>query len=196
MVDTRTIGKMIALLRQAKGLTQQQLAAALNVSHQAVSKWENGVALPDIQTIMDLTRLFGITVEQLMNGNIPDARLERDETGEGANLGSFMNGVIDDIGNLFKSEPQVAPMEDDGAMDAKVEGVPQEAENVNLKNLARMAPFMTKGAVEEMLNAQGAMTCEDLLRFAPYIGSACLEKLIRKNAENLDWISCGSLRRI
>ncbi len=189
MVDTRTTGKIIAMLRQAKGLTQQQLAAALNVSHQAVSKWENGVALPDIQTILDLTRLFGITVEQLLNGNVPEARLERENGGGNPSINSFMNGVIDDIGNLFKSEPQIAPMEDDGAMDAKMEGVPQEAtdENMDLKNLARMAPFMTKGAVEEMLNAQRPMTCEELLRFAPYVGSACLEKLIRKNAENLDW---------
>ena len=66
MVDTRAVGRLIATLRQTKGLTQQQLAAALNVSHQAVSKWENGAALPDIQTLLDLTKLFGITVEQLL----------------------------------------------------------------------------------------------------------------------------------
>ena len=79
MVDTRAVGKLIATLRQTKGLTQQQLAAALNVSHQAVSKWENGAALPDIQTLLDLTKLFGITVEQLLNGTVPEARLEREE---------------------------------------------------------------------------------------------------------------------
>ena len=63
MIDNRTVGKTIAALRQAKGMTQQQLAAAMNVSHQAVSKWENGAALPDIQTLVELTRLFGITLE-------------------------------------------------------------------------------------------------------------------------------------
>ena len=68
MIDNRTVGKTIAALRQARGMTQQQLAAAMNVSHQAVSKWENGAALPDIQTLMELTQLFGITVEQLLSG--------------------------------------------------------------------------------------------------------------------------------
>ena len=50
MIDNRTVGRCIARLRVAKGMTQQGLAAALNVSHQAVSKWETGAALPDMQT--------------------------------------------------------------------------------------------------------------------------------------------------
>ena len=188
MVDTRAVGKMIATLRQAKGLTQQQLAAALNVSHQAVSKWEDGAALPDIQTLLDLTKLFGITVEQLLDGTVPEARLEREESAN-PSIGSFVNGVIDDIGNLFKSEPKVAPEPDDGAVDAKLNDIPEEVnnENVDLKSLAKMAPFMTKGAVEEMLMAQGTLTNEELLRFAPYVGCACLETLIRRNSDHLDW---------
>ena len=80
MIDNRTVGKTIAGLRQAKGMTQQQLAAAMNVSHQAVSKWENGAALPDIQTMVELTQLFGITVEQLISGDVPEARMESAQT--------------------------------------------------------------------------------------------------------------------
>ena len=72
MIDNISVGKTIAKLRQNRNMTQQQLAAALNVSHQAVSKWENGAAMPDVQTLLDLTRLFGVTVEQLINGDIPE----------------------------------------------------------------------------------------------------------------------------
>ena len=184
MVDTRAVGRLIATLRQTKGLTQQQLAAALNVSHQAVSKWENGAALPDIQTLLDLTKLFGITVEQLLNGTVPEARLEREEPAAGSTIGSFVGGVIDDIGNIFKSEPKETIPEDDGAMDAKVEGAPEGAarEKVDLKSLARMAPFMSKGAVEEMLNAQGALTCAELMQFAPYLKKETLDSFARSIA--------------
>ena len=63
MINNIAVGKTIAKLRQNRNMTQQQLAAALNVSHQAVSKWENGAAMPDVQTLLDLTRLFGVTVE-------------------------------------------------------------------------------------------------------------------------------------
>ena len=75
MIDNIAVGKTIARLRQDRNMTQQQLAAALSVSHQAVSKWETGAALPDLQTLMALTGLFGITVEQLLNGEVPEDRL-------------------------------------------------------------------------------------------------------------------------
>ena len=68
MIDNRTVGRCIARLRVAKGMTQQGLAAALNVSHQAVSKWETGAALPDMQTFYSMSKLFGVTMEQILTG--------------------------------------------------------------------------------------------------------------------------------
>ena len=54
MIDTILVGKQIASLRKAKGLTQNQLGERLNISFQAVSKWERGEALPDISILVDL----------------------------------------------------------------------------------------------------------------------------------------------
>ena len=70
-IDNRIVGAAITELRMRAGMTQQQLAAGLNVSHQAVSKWEKGAALPDIQTLLTLTQMFGVTMEQLLSGDIP-----------------------------------------------------------------------------------------------------------------------------
>ena len=72
MADTAVIGKAISQLRRAMKLTQQTLAAQLYVSHQAVSKWEHGVALPDIMTLYSMCRLFGVTMEQLITNDISD----------------------------------------------------------------------------------------------------------------------------
>ena len=47
MFDNRKAGKQIALLRRSKGLTQEDVARQLNISPQAVSKWENGHTMPD-----------------------------------------------------------------------------------------------------------------------------------------------------
>jgi len=69
-IDNRIVSSNIAKLRNHRGMTQFQLAAALNVSHQAVSKWETGAALPDIQTLLSLTQLFGVTMEELLNTEI------------------------------------------------------------------------------------------------------------------------------
>ena len=63
-----TIGKRIALLRKEKGLTQEELATHMGVSPQAVSKWENDQTCPDISALPKLARLFGVTVDELLEG--------------------------------------------------------------------------------------------------------------------------------
>ncbi len=61
------IGKNIKRLRQNKGVTQEQLASALCLSGQAVSKWENETALPDITLLPKLADYFGVTIDELMD---------------------------------------------------------------------------------------------------------------------------------
>ncbi len=68
MIDSRTVGKAIATHRQRLDLTQQELADRTFVSHQAVSKWENGAALPDTQTLLTLGKLFDTPLETLLLG--------------------------------------------------------------------------------------------------------------------------------
>ena len=63
-----TIGKRIAHLRKEKGLTQEELAGHMGISPQAVSKWENDQTCPDISALPKLARLFGITVDELLEG--------------------------------------------------------------------------------------------------------------------------------
>ncbi|MGN0642231.1 MAG: helix-turn-helix transcriptional regulator [Huintestinicola sp.] len=53
-------------LRKAKGLSQEQVAERLNVSRQAVAKWENGESLPDIYNCQALAELYDITVDSLL----------------------------------------------------------------------------------------------------------------------------------
>ena len=59
------ISENIKKLRKAKGMTQEELAEAVNVSFQAVSKWENGGA-PDIEILPLLANAFGVTIDELM----------------------------------------------------------------------------------------------------------------------------------
>ena len=60
-----TLGKRIAALRHEKGLKQDELAQMLNVSGQAVSKWENDQTCPDISLLPTLAKTFGISVDEL-----------------------------------------------------------------------------------------------------------------------------------
>ncbi len=58
-------------LRTERGLTQDGLARELNVSRQTVSKWERGLAIPDAVNLTALGRLYGISLDQLVNGPPP-----------------------------------------------------------------------------------------------------------------------------
>lgn len=69
MLDQKKTGERIAELRKSRNLTQSALAEMLNVTHQAVSKWENGVALPDIEVLLRMRELFGISIDELLDSN-------------------------------------------------------------------------------------------------------------------------------
>ncbi len=71
-----TLGTRIGELRRAKGLTQEQVAEALGLSPQAVSKWENDISCPDITALPPLAKLLGVSVDTLLTGqtDTSDAR--------------------------------------------------------------------------------------------------------------------------
>lgn len=72
------LGENIAALRKNRGFTQEELAKRLGVSPQAVSKWENGTACPDIALLPEIADIFSVTVDDLMRA--PAERLISDES--------------------------------------------------------------------------------------------------------------------
>ena len=72
------MGKEIRRLRLARGLTQEALAAALNVTGQTVSKWECGNSVPDVQLLPEIAVYFGVSIDQLF-AMTPEQQMERIE---------------------------------------------------------------------------------------------------------------------
>ena len=64
------IGKFIAECRKSKKLTQMQLAEKLNITDRAISKWERGKGLPDSSIMLDLCKELGISVNELLSGEM------------------------------------------------------------------------------------------------------------------------------
>lgn len=69
-MDQLKIGKFISERRKDIGLTQKQLAEKLGITDRAVSKWETGKALPDSSIMLELCRILGITVNDLLSGEV------------------------------------------------------------------------------------------------------------------------------
>ena len=69
-MDNNKIGKLIADLRRKQGLTQEQLGEKVGVGFRSVSKWECGKTLPDIGIINDLSKILGISSDELLSGEL------------------------------------------------------------------------------------------------------------------------------
>ena len=79
---TLKIGDKIKSLRKQQNITQEKLADYLNISYQAVSKWENGLALPDITLLPKLASFFGVTADELLDLNMDESEYELKEYDE------------------------------------------------------------------------------------------------------------------
>ena len=67
-MDQKKIGLFLKMLRNEKGLTQEQLAEKLNVSNRSVSRWETGSTLPDISLIIELADYYEVDIKELVEG--------------------------------------------------------------------------------------------------------------------------------
>ena len=65
------LNQKLSQLRKGKGLTQLELAEALNVSRQAVSRWEVGTAVPTLDNLIFLSRLYGVPLDDLIQSGAP-----------------------------------------------------------------------------------------------------------------------------
>ncbi|QVK18333.1 helix-turn-helix transcriptional regulator [Mycoplasmatota bacterium] len=77
-MDNKKIGLFLQGLRKEKKMTQLDLATQLNVTHQTVSKWENGDSIPDISTLSSLAEYYQITIDEILQGerNIKEVKAD------------------------------------------------------------------------------------------------------------------------
>ena len=73
-MDQIKIGKFIQEKRKVKRLTQSDLAEKLNITDRAISKWENGICLPDAGTMPLLCEILGISINDLFSGDKVDMK--------------------------------------------------------------------------------------------------------------------------
>lgn len=66
-MEQKSMGEIISSLRKEKGYTQKELAEKMNVTDKAVSKWERGVACPDVGSLARLAEVLGVSTDVLLN---------------------------------------------------------------------------------------------------------------------------------
>ncbi len=143
-MDTLKIGRYIQHLRKSAGMTQKDLAEKLNISFQAVSKWENGDTLPDTGILLDLCDVLNTTADKLLNGGslaAVERRLMR--------LEDVVTGFeyMEKIGRLFG--------EDCSFFTGMIEGI---NEKMNMDLLAYLKDPMTREVMYAEVLIQGILS--------------------------------------
>ena len=156
-----TLGKRIAALRREKELKQDELAELLNVSPQAVSKWENDLSCPDISLLPQLARILGVTVDELLSGKSaeiqPAVRLLPEESRK--DIGDMMFRIIVDPADADGYKVRVnLPM---GLVQIALETgmeMPQISGSDALKNidLRKILEMVSHGAVGNLVEVDSA----------------------------------------
>ena len=69
-MDCSKVGKLIFGLRKEKGMTQKQLADAMNISDKTISKWERGLGCPDVSLLRELSEVLNVDIEKILLGDL------------------------------------------------------------------------------------------------------------------------------
>jgi len=79
-MDNGKMGRFISELRKSQQMTQKDLAARLNVTDKAISKWERGLSCPDISLLAPLSDILCVTIDELLNGDRSSAEAVNPQT--------------------------------------------------------------------------------------------------------------------
>lgn len=102
-MDNQKIGKFIAKRRKMKNMTQKDLANALDVTSQAISKWETGKGIPDISILQQLSKILSVTIDEIINGEENSSTLNNDNINSNNIIFSCENTISKSYYNkLFK----------------------------------------------------------------------------------------------
>lgn len=80
------MGELLVSLRKEKDLLQQDVAQIFSVSAQAVSKWEKGESIPDVETLQKLSQFYHISIEEILDGELNQSLKSKQQTFQGMRL--------------------------------------------------------------------------------------------------------------
>lgn len=82
MIQQEKMGCMLRNLRKEKGLTQEQLAEHFGVSNRTISRWENGINMPDISVLVEIAEFYEVGILELIEGERTQEKMETDNNNQ------------------------------------------------------------------------------------------------------------------
>jgi len=176
MFDIKKFGAYISRLRKKADMTQSELAEQLNLTRQAISKYECGDSFPDISILIEIADVFGITLDELIGSGNPSKReaaiLEGAAKGQELNS-SFDKQCISDIVNI-------APLLKPSLLDKMAIGL--ASHGIDISSIVTLAEYINDDTVVKLLeNATYDTINEDLLeRLIPFLDGNSISIIFQK----------------
>ncbi|WLD92529.1 helix-turn-helix transcriptional regulator [Alkalihalobacillus sp. AL-G] len=193
MLNTKLIGSYISSLRKEKDMTQVELADNVNVSHQAVSKWERGESLPDIETLIELGKLFRKSVDGLLSGGQTDQGFKNTDSFVRELSANRLGKAADLINNgetKVDGFVSIAPLLKASTID-KITGHLTD-QTLTLEHLVELAPFLEQTSLSELIEKvdNEHMSKEQVISIAPFVDRETLKNFVNpdENTMNLEEI--------
>lgn len=181
MFDTMKLGKAISTLRKKADMTQNEVADRLNLSRQAISKYERGESFPDISVLVMIAELFNVTLEQLINCGEPTK-------GESSILKNVANGndniSVENIADVVNLAPLLKP-----SVLSKL-SVKFQEQGIDISDIVILAEYLNDETVIKLIeNATFNEISNELLeKFIPMLNHQSKEAIFQKILDgDMDW---------
>lgn len=185
MLDMKKTGAYISNLRKEKDLTQVELADLLNVSHQAVSKWERGESVPDVGTLPGLAEILEVSIDSILKGSRVTHLESNTFKSEGAVVEEAAKNNPEKITEMILNHEldidsviNVAPILKSSTLNRITKGL---KDFIDFRQIAELAPFLGRDTLTWLISvAEGRCRALDVVVMAPFLSSDILGELIER----------------
>lgn len=181
MFDTMKFGKALSTLRKEADMTQNEMADKLNLSRQAISKYERGESFPDISVLVMIAELFHITLDQLINYGEPTK-------GESSILRNVAKGNADISAENIADVVNLAPLLKPSILTKLSRQF--EKQGIDISDIITLAEYLNDESVVKLIEKATFDDISDALleKFIPMLNSHSKEAIFQKILDgDMDW---------
>jgi len=186
MIDQMKTGANISRLRKQRDWTQSQLAEQLNVTHQAVSRWESGTTFPDLAILANIARLFNVKVDDLLYGETTTSDDATSSEGRRQPFRKIIEllvaGKSEDSARILENQPDqietlidIAPLAQPSSLKEVITHMTEF--QFNFKHIEELAPFLDSDTLKIIVDSvtDGTMDKDMLGAVAPHLKAEDLD---------------------
>ncbi len=181
MFDIDRFGNYLSGLRKRADMTQSELADRLNLTRQAVSRYERGESFPDVSVLVKIAEIFGVSTDELINAGGPSA-------GESAILENVVNGRQSFIAKDFADIAGLAPILKPSILEKLAKNF--SVKGIDISEIIKLAEYLNEESVASLLaNAEFDELNYDILeKFMPLLSAQSKMKIFENIlAGDMDW---------